>query len=73
MEDTSLPGAQRSVSVRVLNWRHAARALPLSADAPQPSPYNPTSADGQQRLFVQCREVVQEAEGIKTFRFSPSR
>ena len=106
MHDTSLPGAQRSVAMRVLNWRHAIRALPLRADsAPQPSPYNPTSTDGRERLFVKCRcassagatplrslpshsylsldpnhtsdcrwlkcrEIVCEAEGIKTFRFS---
>ena len=56
MQDTSLPGAQRSVAVRVLNWRHTLRALPLRADAaPQPSPYNPTDGDSRERLFVKCR------------------
>lgn len=76
LEDRSLPGAQRSVAVRVLNWTHAIGALPLrAAGPPQPSPYNPVAADGgagagAERLFVRCKAVIDEAAGIKTFVFA---
>ena len=75
LEDRSLPGAERSVSVHVLSWTHTIGALPLrAAGPPQPSPYNPVPAgeDGAhtERLFVRCRAVIDEAAGIKTFVFA---
>ena len=58
-----------------MGWTHALGALPLrAAGPPQPSPYNPVAADGDgatgERLFVRCREVRDEADGIKTFVFA---
>ena len=43
-DDTSLPGAQRSVTFSIKQWRYTPRGLPLAAPAIviEPSPFNPS-------------------------------
>jgi len=73
-----LPGAERTVTVRVSGWRHVAASVPVASHTwLEASPYNPPDAGGSdgggdsgrgavepQPLMV--LSVTQEAEGVKT-------